>query len=87
MKRTGGEGSRWIITKIIILSPEPYLNQRLRSLNKHPVVQYLNKEQLQKLIVQTQKKMEDAARELNFMEAARHRDDLSELKGLLEKAK
>lgn len=40
-----------------------------------PVVQYLSKDKLEKLISQTQKQMEKAAKELNFMEAARLRDE------------
>jgi excinuclease ABC subunit B len=40
-----------------------------------PVVQYLSKDKLEKLIQQTQKLMEKAAKELNFMEAARLRDE------------
>ena len=40
-----------------------------------PVVQYLSKDKLEKLIQQTQKRMEQAAKELNFMEAARLRDE------------
>lgn len=48
-----------------------------------PVVQYLSKEKLEKLIVQTQKQMEKAAKELNFMEAARLRDEWQGLKNRL----
>jgi excinuclease ABC subunit B len=52
-----------------------------------PVVQYLNKEKLEKLIVQTQKQMEKAAKELNFMDAARLRDEWQGLKNRLEQLK
>lgn len=45
------------------------------SLVADPVVQYLSTEKLEKLIQQTQKGMEKAAKELNFMEAARFRDE------------
>ena len=48
-----------------------------------PVVQYLGKEKLEKLIAQTQKQMEKAAKELNFMEAARLRDEWMALKNRL----
>ncbi|WP_291784312.1 excinuclease ABC subunit UvrB [Cecembia sp.] len=48
-----------------------------------PVVQYLSKDKLEKLIVQTQKQMEKAAKELNFMEAARLRDEWQGLKNRL----
>jgi len=49
-----------------------------------PVIQYLSREKLEKLITQTQKRMEAAAKELNFMEAARLRDEWMGLKKRLE---
>ncbi|MBN7809549.1 excinuclease ABC subunit UvrB [Algoriphagus sp. H41] len=49
-----------------------------------PVVEYLSKDKLEKLIVQTQKLMEKAAKELNFMEAARLRDEWQAQKSRLE---
>ena len=48
-----------------------------------PVVQYLSKDKLEKLIIQTQKRMEVAAKDLNFMEAARLRDDWQGMKNRL----
>jgi excinuclease ABC subunit B len=54
------------------------------SMAADPVVQYLSKEKLEKLIQQTQKQMEKAAKELNFMEAARLRDDWQVQKARLE---
>ena len=52
-----------------------------------PLIQYLSKEKLEKLIIQTQKMMEKAAKELNFMEAARLRDEWQGLKKRLEEMK
>lgn len=52
-----------------------------------PVVQYLSKDKLEKLVNQTQKMMEKAAKELNFMEAARLRDEWQGLKNRLEEMK
>ncbi len=49
-----------------------------------PVVQYLSKDKLEKLILQTQKQMEKAAKELNFMEAARLRDEWQSQKKRLD---
>jgi len=49
-----------------------------------PVVQYLSKDKLEKLIAQTQKQMEKAAKELNFMEAARLRDEWQSQKSRLQ---
>jgi excinuclease ABC subunit B len=49
-----------------------------------PVVQYMNKEDIGKLIKKTQKSMEKAAKDLDFIEAARLRDELFELQKLRE---
>jgi len=48
------------------------------------VMQNLNKEQIAKSLEQTKKKMEKAAREMEFMEAARLRDEMFALQKLLE---
>lgn len=49
-----------------------------------PVIQYLSRDKLEKLTKQTQKRMEAAAKELNFMEAARLRDEWMGLQKRLE---
>jgi len=50
-----------------------------------PVVQYMNKEALGKAIEKTKKMMEKAAKELDFPEAARLRDEMFALQSLLSK--
>ncbi|MDN5203855.1 excinuclease ABC subunit UvrB [Fulvivirgaceae bacterium BMA10] len=49
-----------------------------------PVVAYMDKDEIEKLIQKTQKNMEKAAKELDFIEAARLRDELFELKKMLK---
>ncbi len=44
-----------------------------------PVVQYMSKPQLEKLLEETQKRMKDAAKQEDFLEAARLRDEMMEL--------
>ena len=44
----------------------------------------MNVKELSKVIDQTKRKMETAAKELNFMEAARLRDEWQELQNLRE---
>ncbi|WKN32858.1 excinuclease ABC subunit UvrB [Porifericola rhodea] len=61
-----------------------YAGPEETSIAADPVVAYMNKEDLDKLIRKTQKNMEKAAKELDFMEAARMRDELNELKKLYE---
>jgi excinuclease ABC subunit B len=54
------------------------------SIAADPVVAYMDKTALEKMIQKTQKSMEKAAKELDFMEAAKLRDELNELKELLK---
>jgi excinuclease ABC subunit B len=61
-----------------------YFESENTSVAADPVVQYMDKDQLSKLIIQTQKKMEKAARELDFIQAAQFRDELAELKNMIE---
>ena len=53
-----------------------YVEPEDTSMVADPVVEYLSAEKLQKLIQETKKKMEKSARELDFMEAARLRDEM-----------
>lgn len=50
-----------------------------------PVVQYMGKGDLEKVINETQSKMERAAKDLDFLEAARLRDELFQLRDKLKK--
>ena len=49
-----------------------------------PVVQYMGKAELEKLIKETQRQMETAAKELDFIEAARLRDYMLQLKDMVK---
>jgi len=50
-----------------------------------PVIKYMNSEALEKAIEKTRKNMEKAASELDFIQAARFRDELADLQNLLRK--
>jgi len=56
-----------------------YVEQDRTTIAADPLMEYLDKDQLKHLIDQTRKKMETAAKDLDFMEAARLRDELFEL--------
>ena len=53
-----------------------YLNDVEQSLAADPVIEYMSKEQLSKTIQELKKDMEKAAKELDFIEAARLRDEM-----------
>ena len=60
-----------------------YVENEKVSVAADPVIMYMNKEQLQKAILNTKRKMEKSAKELDFIEAARLRDEMYELEKLL----
>jgi excinuclease ABC subunit B len=49
-----------------------------------PVISYMSKPELEKMVLKTQKQMEKAAKDLDFIEAARLRDEYFALKKILE---
>lgn len=61
-----------------------YVEPEEMSVAADPVVQYMNKDQLSKAIEEVQKRMQKAAKDLDFMEAARLRDEMFALQKQLE---
>ena len=49
-----------------------------------PIVQYMSREQLEKSIIRTKKLMQEAAKKLNFIEAAQYRDEVLKLEEILK---
>lgn len=64
-----------------------YMEEERATVAADPVVQYMRSEDLEKLIKKTQRNMEKAAKELDFIEAARLRDELFELQKLHQEKK
>ncbi|MBY0434071.1 MAG: excinuclease ABC subunit UvrB [Cyclobacteriaceae bacterium] len=64
-----------------------YIEDEEKSLAADPVVAYLSKDELTKMADQTRRAMEKAAKELEFMEAARLRDEFLALKKMIEDKK
>lgn len=60
-----------------------YLEKETPDIAADPVVRFMGKEQLQKALTRTRKEMEKAAKALDFIEAARLRDELFALEKLL----
>lgn len=61
-----------------------YVEKETPSLAADPVVNFMTREQLQKAIIRTRKEMTTAAKELNFLDAARLRDELFALEKLFQ---
>jgi excinuclease ABC subunit B len=64
-----------------------YIEEEEKSLAADPVAAYLSKEELVKMAERTKKEMEKAAKELEFMEAARLRDEYLAVLKLIEDKK
>ena len=62
-----------------------YVEREELNLAADPVVSYMSQEDIEKLISKNQQAMEKAAKDLDFLEAARLRDEILELKKLKQK--
>lgn len=61
-----------------------YIENERINIAADPVIQYMPKEKLQKLLVKTRKKMEEAVKALDFLDAAQLRDELIALQQLID---
>jgi len=66
------------------VDPTAYQEPEELSMAADPVVQYMNADQLEKAIQQTEKKMKRAAKDLDFITAAQYRDEMLALKKQLK---
>ena len=60
-----------------------YMEPEKPDIAADPVVKYMNREALEKAIEKTRKAMEKAASELDFIQAARYRDEMADLQQIL----
>ncbi len=64
--------------------PVPYYENEKIDVAADPLIKYLSREKLQKLISRNRKEMEDAVKALDFLEAARLRDEMKALQAMIE---
>lgn len=64
--------------------PKAYVESNKVNIAADPLIAYMNKDQMQKQIGRVRRDMEKAARDLNFIEAARLRDEMFELEKIAE---
>jgi len=64
--------------------PKAYIENESLDIAADPVVKYMNKEALEKAIEKSKKNMEKAASELDFVSAARYRDEMQRFQSLLK---
>ena len=65
-------------------APKAYIEPEKASIAADPVVQYMTKPQMEKAIERTRKQMQEAAKKLEFIEAAQYRDELLRLEDMLK---
>ncbi len=66
-------------------TPRPYVEQESTStMAADPIVQYMSRSQLEKSIERTRKLMQEAAKKLDFIEAAQYRDEVLKMEELLK---
>ena len=66
-------------------TPRPYVEQESTStMAADPIVQYMSRKQLEKSIERTKKLMQEAAKKLDFIEAAQYRDEVLKMEELLK---
>ena len=61
-----------------------YIEPEKLNIAADPIVQYMTKPQMEKAIERTRKQMQEAAKKLEFIEAAQYRDELLRLEDLLK---
>ena len=65
-------------------TPKAYVEPDKISIAADPIVQYMTKPQMEKAIERTRKQMQEAAKKLEFIEAAQYRDELLRLEDMLK---
>ncbi len=64
--------------------PKAYVETEEPNIAADPIVQYMNRDQIEKVIIETERKMKAAAKELDFITAAQYRDELFALRKRLK---
>ena len=67
------------------VEPAAYIEKESPNIAADPVVQYMTRKDLEKLIAKTKRAMLEAAKKLEFLEAAQYRDELIKLEERLKK--
>ena len=65
-------------------APKAYIEPEKISIAADPVVQYMSKPQMEKAIDRVRKQMQEAAKKLEFIEAAQYRDELLRLEDMMK---
>ena len=72
-----------IMGQSTVANSKAYIESTKHTIAADPVVKYMNKDQINKAIQNNRKQMEAAVKELDFITAARLRDEINDLKNLI----
>lgn len=70
--------------EVKVYTPKAYVEPETISIAADPVVQYMSKPQMEKAIERIRKQMQEAAKKLEFIEAAQYRDELLHLEDIFK---
>ena len=70
--------------EVKVNTPKAYVEPETISIAADPVVQYMSKPQMEKAIERIRKQMQEAAKKLQFIEAAQYRDELLHLEDIFK---
>ena len=70
--------------EVKVNTPKAYVEPETISIAADPVVQYMSKSQMEKAIERIRKQMQEAAKKLQFIEAAQYRDELLHLEDIFK---
>ncbi|NND33748.1 MAG: excinuclease ABC subunit B, partial [Saprospiraceae bacterium] len=77
-------GARSILDIRTKIAPKAYIENDEPNIAADPVVQYMSRDQIERVIAETERKMKAAAKELDFISAAQYRDELFALRKRLK---
>ena len=82
--KTISKSKEYIIAQTTVGKKLSEENQFISKLEIDPVIKSMSKEEIDKIILRNKKQMNTAAKDLDFFEAARLRDEIIELKKIIE---
>ena len=82
--KTISKSKEYIIAQTTVGKKLSEENQFISKLEIDPVIKSMSKEEIDKIILRNEKQMDTAAKDLDFFEAARLRDEIIELKKIIE---
>ncbi len=82
--KTISKSKEYIIAQTTVGKKLSEENQFISKLEIDPVIKSMSKEEIDKIILRNEKQMNTAAKDLDFFEAARLRDEIIELKKIIE---